>query len=368
MHMKIAAIEVIPLRIPYTYGARRAVGGGQHIPALDYVLLRVETDQGLVGWGEAFAYNSRDAVAAATRSMVAPRAIGADVADIAGLTRRLQQELHIFGRYGITMHAISGLDIALWDIAGKLAGRPLVALLGGGGRTSLAAYASLYKYADAEAVAARAAQAMQEGYGQIKLHETAIAEVARVRETIGPDVPLMLDTNCPWTPEEARRMARLLAPFDLHWLEEPIFPPEDFVALAALGRASGIPIAAGENACTAFQFQAMFDAGAVAYAQPSVTKVGGITEFLKVAALAETHGVALAPHSPYFGPGLLATLQLAAARPIETVVEVFHLDREACLFGAATMPARGRLPVPAGPGLGLDPDPDVIKTYRVAEA
>src|SRR6266851_2742042 len=110
------------------------------------LLVKVETDTGVTGWGEAFCYNCTDAVKGAIHSMVAPLAVGRDARDIAKLPRDLQQELHLFGRYGITIFALSGLDIALWDIAGKVAGLPLHRLLGGAGQASLPAYASLLKY------------------------------------------------------------------------------------------------------------------------------------------------------------------------------------------------------------------------------
>ena len=143
---------------------------------------------------------------------------------------------------------------------------------------------------------------------------------------------MMVDTNCPWTPDQARLMAKRLLPYDPHWLEEPIFPPEDFDALSRLGAEIGIPIAAGENACTAFEFKKKFDAGDVQYALPSVTKVGGITEMQKIAALAEAMGVALILNSPYFGPGFLATNQFAASQPVEFFLERFYCALEASLY------------------------------------
>ena len=157
-----------------------------------------------------------------------------------------------------------------------------------------------------------------------------------------------------------------LQSYDLYWLEEPIFPPENFAALADLQVETGVPIAAGENACTAFEFQKMFAAKAVTYGQPSVTKLGGITEFMKVAALAETANVALMPHSPYFGPGWLATLQLMSALPNSGLIERFYLDLEASLYGDLVDSVDGRFRVPAGPGLGADPNPDVLRDYRVS--
>lgn len=360
--MKIASIDTISIKVPFTFGG--APGGFKRWTSNNILLVKVQTDTGITGWGEAFCYNCTDAVKGAIHSMVAPLAIGRDARDIAKLSRDLQQELHLFGRYGITIFALSGLDIALWDIAGKAANLPLHRLLGGAGQTSLPAYASLLKYKDPERVAARTKLAVQEGYRHIKLHETEEAEVKAARNAAGHDVAIMVDTNCPWTPEQARHMTLKLRPYDLHWLEEPIFPPEDFQAIAKLRASTGVAMAAGENNCTAVQFRDMFAANAVDYAQPSVTKVGGVTEFQKVATLADAAGVTLMPHSPYFGPGFLATLQLMAARgQPDGMIERYHMDLEASLYGKLVYPENGAFVVPTAPGLGCDPDPEVLKTY-----
>ena len=135
--------------------------------------------------------------------------------------------------------------------------------------------------------------------------------------------------------------------------------------MRTVGEACGIPIAAGENCCFASQFAGLFDARAVQYAQPSVTKVGGVTEFRRVAALSAARGVKLAPHSPYFGPGALATLHLLAALADEARFEYFYLWPEATLYGDLLGPKRGELAVPPGPGLGADPDPNVLRRYRL---
>ncbi len=369
--MKITQAEAIPLTIPFQTGGAQAGWEGQAWKGLDIVLIRLETADGLVGWGEAFSYNCRRAVTAAFEDMVAPVVLGREVTDIAALMAKLQQTLHLFGRYGITMFALSGLDIALWDLAAKAANQPLGRFLGGDNGRDIPGYASLFRYGEPEVVAERTRAALDEGYRYIKLHEIHEPEVAAAREVAGPDVPIMVDANCPWSPAEAREMALKLKPYDLYWLEEPIFPPEDFHALAALRKETGVPLAAGENACTAFQFRDMFAAGAVDYAQPSVTKLGGITEFRKVADLARAHNVALMPHAPYFGPGFLATLQLMAALPESGqanhgLAEWFYLEREACLYGAAIAPKAGMFHVPQGPGLGAEPDAQVIKDYRTS--
>ena len=135
------------------------------------------------------------------------------------------------------------------------------------------------------------------------------------------------------------------------FLEEPVWPPEDFATLADVRRQGGLGIAAGENACTVHQFRQMMDAGAVSHAQPSVTKVGGITEYLKVVRLADERGVRLAPHSPYFGSGFLATLHLLSLRDDATFVEVFYMQRAACLWrGRIDVGGSGHVAVPDGPG------------------
>ena len=360
--MRIARVEAIPLAIPFQYGAggwKLGTGGWK---SLDFCLVRVETDEGLVGWGEAFSYSCRSAVAAAVRDMIAPLAIGQEI-HIERLHSEIQKRLHIFGRFGITAFALSGLDIALWDLAGKAAGKPLHEILGGAKRERVDCYASLLRYAQPKLAAQYCARAVEEGFGAIKLHEVSEPAIAAAREAVPRDTALLLDVNCEWSVEDAIAIGKRLAPTGLAWFEEPVFPPEDAKGLRAVGEACGIPIAAGENCCFASQFAALLDARAVQYAQPSVTKVGGITEFLKVANLVRERDAKLAPHSPYFGPGALATLHLIAAAQEEARFEYFYCWPDAWLYGEALAPKRGELAVPKGPGLGFDPDPEVVKRF-----
>jgi L-alanine-DL-glutamate epimerase-like enolase superfamily enzyme len=362
--VKITRVEAVPLSIPSRYGADSWALGTGGWRALDFCLVRVDTDAGLTGWGEAFSYSCRRPVAAAVNEMIAPLAVGHDAADIAGLHAMIQKRLHIFGRFGIQAFALSGLDIALWDIAGKAAGKPLHALLGGARRERLECYASLLRYAEGPVAARYCEQALGEGFQAIKLHEVAEPVIAAARAAVPREHALLLDVNCEWSVEDAIAVGKRLAPLGLDWFEEPVFPPEDGAGLRKVGEACGIPIAAGENCCFATQFAALFEAKAVRYAQPSVTKVGGITEFRRVAGLAARHGVKLAPHSPYYGPGALATLHLMAALAPEARFEYFYLWADASLYGEALAPKKGELPVPQGPGLGIDPDPDVVRRYR----
>ena len=353
--MKITQVTAVPLSIPFQHGL-----GGERM--LDFCLVRVETDAGIVGWGDAFAYNCRSTVAAAVNDMIAPLAVGHDAADIAALHHSIQKRLHIFGRFGVQAYALSGLDIALWDIAGKAAGEPVHRLLGGAKRASVPCYASLLRYGDAALVAEYCERALGEGYVSIKLHEVTDSAVASGRAAVPRQIPLALDVNCEWLPQDAVAAALRFKPHGLQWLEEPAFPPEDFAALRAVGEASGIPIAAGENLCFATQFKAAFDARALAYAQPSVIKVGGISEFVKVVQLATDRGIQVAPHSPYFGPGALATLHLLAALVPEASFEYYYLWPEASLYPGLF--GGNAVEVPRAAGLGLDPDPAVMQRYR----
>ncbi|HUC65043.1 MAG TPA: mandelate racemase/muconate lactonizing enzyme family protein [Stellaceae bacterium] len=362
--MKITAVETMLLRIPYRQSGPPTGFGGKVWTTLDTLLVRVDTDAGVTGWGEAFGYNVNEGTKATIDTLIAPLCIGRSAAAIGALMTDLQRKLHLFGRGGPVTYGLSGIDIALWDIAGKCAGLPLHRLLGGAGRQALRAYASLLRYHDPAVTAKLTAEAVDRGYRHVKLHEIELAPVASARAAVGPDIAIMVDTNCPWSLAEARDMARQLAPQDLFWLEEPIWPPEDFGALAQLRRAGLMPIAAGENAGSTLHFAHMFAAGAVDYAQPSVTKIGGISEMRKVVALAEAANVGVVPHSPYFGPGLLATLHVAASAGQDMLIERLYVDFETPLFGDLAHARNGMMTVPEGPGLGAEPDPAVIERCR----
>jgi L-alanine-DL-glutamate epimerase-like enolase superfamily enzyme len=164
---------------------------------------------------------------------------------------------------------------------------------------------------------------------------------------------------------EARASAEEFKAVGLKWLEEPLWPPENFEGLAELRRTSGIPIAAGENIYTLMDFQRLLAAKAVDFVQPSPAKMGGISELRKVFPLAAVHNIAVMPHSFYDGPGLLAAIHATAALgTADSMIEWRWFDVEATPYGGALTPKRGRISVPQGPGLGMDPDPDVIKAYR----
>jgi L-alanine-DL-glutamate epimerase-like enolase superfamily enzyme len=366
--MLITNVRAHHIRIPYDAGVASFRQGASAIAALDMVLVEVSTDAGITGWGDAFAYVCPRTTCTAVDEMIAPQARGQEVPDVAGIPafmEQIQRNLHLFGRYGITMFAISGLDIALWDLAAKVKALPLHRLMGETKRARIPAYASLLRIGTPDLIAGECRTALRLGYSAIKLHETTTPAVFAAREAIGSSVPLMVDMNCPMDGAAAIAFAQACRAAQPMFLEEPVWPPEDFATLAEVRVKGGLDIAAGENACTAYQFRQMMAAGAVNFAQPSVTKVGGITEYLKVAALADELGVGLVPHSPYFGPGFLATLHLTSLRK-DGFIEVFYMKRAACLWrGHIEVDANGSIEVPQGPGLGYEPDKDVMERYRV---
>jgi L-alanine-DL-glutamate epimerase-like enolase superfamily enzyme len=360
--MKITAAESILLTVPYrTSGGLQSIAG-RPAAGLNILLIRIETDAGVTGWGEAFGHGVSPATRTAFDTLVAPMLIGRDPANIDALMHDLQQTLHLFGRSGAVMYALSGVDIALWDIAGKVAGKPLWQMFGGINR-ALPAYASLLRCSGPDAVARSSRDALAQGCRQIKLHEITVEAVKAARDAVGPDVALMLDTNCPWSVDEALAMVEALHAYDLHWLEEPVWPPEDHAGLAKL-RAAGAVIAAGENAAGPIEFRRAFELGALDVAQPSVTKIGGISAMRQIIALANESDVRLVPHCPYFGPGFIASLHLTAALPAGTPVERLAVDLEASPMGDWIDVKNGELRVPHGPGLGADPDPALVARYR----
>lgn len=222
--MIIRKLETFIVEIPFSDG-----GKGQGITpttwnTLENVLVRVEDDQGNVGWGESFGYFTADATKATIDRLIAPVLVGSTVQDIPAWNLKTQRQLHLFGRYGITMFAISGVDIALWDLAARRRGVPLHHLFSEQRRSHVQAYASLVRYADGEVAPRICEQALAMGFRDIKLHEVTVEEIAQCRAAVGYDVPLATDVNCGWSLADTRAWLPELEALQLAWLEEPIFP------------------------------------------------------------------------------------------------------------------------------------------------
>ncbi len=370
----VRAVEVLRIALPFDAGRRpdkAAAAAGEVAynaasPALsrmEALLVKVTTDDGRTGWGEGFGHAVNPVTFAALTGLVGPFFLGA-AADPAATGERAARALHAFGRTGPVAYALSAMDIALWDLAAQRAGRPLRHLLAEGARDRIEAYASLPSHGnDPAEVAHQVRRAHEEhGFTAVKLHETEYTAIAAARAALPAGAALMVDVNCPWPYEEARRRIERLRELDLAWIEEPLWPPDDLAALARL-RACGVPVAAGENASGPAAFAQHFAAGAVDVAQPSVAKIGGVSGALEVVAAAAGHGVRVVPHCFYYGPGLLAAAQLVAALPEGTPLEVPFLRWPRPLH-----PAQCPVPVldlPAEPGLGFAPDPRVVEEHLV---
>lgn len=361
--MKISAIETSVVALPFSMGGPHPQFAGQPWTHMEILLVRVETEDGLVGWGEAFGHAAIPTTKAAIDTILAPLLLGRDAGDINALSRSILHSVHLLGRNGSFVYGFAGIEIALWDLLGKRTGQPIWRLLGGSKPGRLEAYASLLHYGDLDLVRANTEAACAAGYRAIKLHETTQEAVRAARAAPGAaKAAIMLDVNCAWLPPAADAMAAALQDEGLTWLEEPVWPPEDVHALASLRR-HGIPLSAGENVAGLFGFKALIDAGAIDIAQPSVTKIGGISEMVRIIHFCQASAVAVAPHSPYFGPGFIATLHVAAALIEAPLIEVLWLDMQANPFDPWVRPKDGTVGVPDGPGLGCDPDPDVLARY-----
>jgi D-galactarolactone cycloisomerase len=290
--------------------------------------------------------------------------IARDPEDLPALMAVLRRNTRNAGTSGPVRYALSGIEIALWDIAGKIRGVPLHELFGETKRDLIPTYASFLNYGTAERLEPELRAAVAQGYTHVKLHEHTLDMVAAARRVLGPGVGLMLDTNCAWTLSEAIAMAQRMEEYGVQWLEEPIFPPHDYAALAELRRNTTIAIAAGENVGNAEEVTRVVAAGALDVFQPDAAKIGGLAEMREAIAIARAAGMRVQPHSPFFGPALVATLHVLATMD-DALCERFYCDLEASVLGEAIDVRGGTMRVPQGPGLGVTVDEDVIGRYRV---
>ncbi len=340
--------------------------GGEARDAFETLLVKIETDAGVTGWGEAFPHRVWPALRLLIDTTIGPACVGADAADIAGLMKKLTYLYHNVGRAGVVMFGFSGIDMALWDIAGKVAGKPLYQLLGGKPREKIPAYASLLRYGNTDVVVRYCEEALGRGYKDLKIYEIIEKDIAAANDVAKRHGagPLMVDVNAPWTVQEALAMAARLKPLGLKWIEEPVWPPEDFASANQVSKA-GVPVAIGENTLSLTDFLRLIETRAVDYIQPSVAKIGGISVMRDIFLAANKAGVAVAPHSAYFGPGLIATAHVLAALSPEPMVERLYCDLSESPLGTWDEPVDGQMRLPQGPGLGCDPEPKLLEKLRV---
>ena len=373
--MRITKVEAILLRPKG--GIDTSIGDGSQ----DGVLVRIHTDEGITGLGE---IDSSPSVAKAIIdappshkicSGLATLLVGENPLEIGRLWQKMYRGSLYFGRRGAAIHAISGVEIALWDIAGKAAGKPVHALLGGARRKSIKAYASTLM-PDTPAEAARVVEAqLKAGFKAVKLGwgplgrsaELDVALVAAARKAGGPDFDLMLDVGKGWTSvRDGIDRAKRMLEDNLYWIEEP-FWPDDYGKYAARAAAVPTPLAGGEEETTLADFERLAEKGAVEVLQPDVTRAGGIGECLRVADYARRKGRRCVLHAWSTGIIKAATLHVLAAMDeaeyMEYCVQTTDLNQK---LVAEKFPLKdGQVVIPDKPGLGIELDEAVLKQYAV---
>jgi L-alanine-DL-glutamate epimerase-like enolase superfamily enzyme len=352
--MLITNVRAAYLNVPMKASAHAPVGGET---SAHHTLIVIDTDGGLQGIGEAFRLAHRP-MCAFIEDVLGPLLVGEDPRRIEYLWEKMYAATFRYGRAGLALHAISGVEIALWDILGKSLQTPVHQLLGGAMRLEIPAYASLHKFATPQAAAEIASHYAREGYHAIKLHQRDVASVEAARKALGDGVRLMVDAAGAWTAREALDACRAFAALGVHWVEEPLARMDDYDGLRWLRDRAGLRIAAGENEYTHWGFREMIERRAVDVVQPDVIKAGGLLACRRIAALADAFDHEISPHSFYYGPGIAATLQFCAATARTQSVEINPHPLESWFMDPPLRPENGTLPVPTAPGLGVTVDPE----------
>ncbi|MFI6047817.1 mandelate racemase/muconate lactonizing enzyme family protein [Nocardia sp. NPDC051321] len=364
----ITAVSISSVALPLPTGISDAkVLTGRQRPMTEVAVLFAEitTASGLVGLGLSYSKRAGGPGQFAHARELCPVLLGEDPSDIAKIWDKLMWAGASVGRSGLAVQAIAAFDVALWDLKAKRAGLPLAKLLGTH-RDSVRCYNTSggFLHAPTEAVLDRATEALAAGIGGIKLkvgHPDSAVDLARVtavREKLGDRVPLMVDANQQWDRGTARRMCRAFEPFGLAWIEEPL-DAYDFDGHARLASTFDTPIATGEMLTSAAEHAQLIRAGGAGIVQPDAPRIGGITPFLRVLALADSENLQLAPHFV-----MEVHVHLAAAYAREPWVE--HFEWFDPLFDERLEIADGRMHLSARPGLGVTVS-DQARAWTVAE-
>ena len=380
--MKVTNIQVhvlkTPLEVPFAFSQG-------WVRQRSATLVEIQTDAGIVGWGEAFAQGLEPPEIAATviDKALCPIVQGANPLDTEVLWHQMYHMTRDYGRKGSVIAAISAIDMALWDIAGKARDEPIYQLLGGATRTQVQPYATGFYRIKGQGEGVRLAEEaighFESGFRLMKVKlGYGVADDIRVMEQItaavqGKAVRFMVDTNHAYGRADALRLGRALEQYDLAWYEEPVVP-EDLRSYAALKQTLAIPIAGGENEHTLFGFRELLGADAIDIAQPDLGSCGGISAGRHIIALAHSHGVLVNPHVWGSAVAQAALLQMLAAIPT-THHALFadgplleydrssHPFRRQLIAAPIDIDATGMVQIPDGPGLGIEIDRDVVAHY-----
>ena len=339
-------------------------------------LVEVTTESGLSGWGEA--YGPCRPSQAAVRDFFAPMLAGRDPRDTESLWHFLYARSIEYGQQGTMLAAISALDIAFWDIKARAAGVPLYRLLGAEQTPSVRCYATGFYPSQAESFEKEAARYLADGFQAAKMKvgfglERDVELVAEVRAALGPGMRLMMDANHAYTPAEATALARRVERHNIFWFEEPV-SPLDLDGYLTVKAATPIAIAGGECSYTRFGFEPLLRRRCVDYAQPDLCACGGISEGMKIAALASTYDIHVTPHAWGSSVGQAAALHFYAARPrhpgtLTGEDKMIECDRTENPFRTdiVTEPIRlerGEWRLPEGPGLGIEVNREAIRRWE----
>lgn len=371
--MRITEIEVICLRVP---ASDQPCEWGE-----DAVIVKVHTDAGITGIGEA---DSSPAVIKAC--IETPHSnlycyglrellLGENPLEIERLWNKMYWASNYVGRRGAGIHAISAIDIALWDIAGQFYGVPVHTLLGGKYREKIKAYGTFIPDAKPENNREIARRLVEQGFTSIKFGggvfgddpETDVQIVRHVREAVGNDIEVQIDLASKWrTTGHAAYMSKRLEPFNLHWIEEPVLA-DDMVGYAKLSHKIQPKLAGGESLTTRYEFKAFLEQAGVDIVQPDITRCGGITEMKKIYDLAQLHGTQFVPHGFSTGILLAASVHFLAACEHGTLME--YSQSKSPLFTDLVSNQiqfnDGFVDVPTAPGLGIELNQDIINKYKV---
>lgn len=374
--MKITKITAIPLSYRLPEGKTVTMGIGSTTKR-DTIIVRVQTSEGITGYGESHPGRSPGAVTSLINNTLAPMLVGMDAHDTIGVWQRVHRmQLSSHGQGAAAAMGLSGIDIALWDIRGKSANLPLYKLLGGSKRR-MPAYAGGISlgFQAKESLAEEAQKYVRQGYKALKLRigDSAKADIERivhVREALGDDIDILTDANTAYTIADVRRVFPVLADIKAGWLEEP-FACNDFASYRAAAAITPlVPIAAGENHFTRFEFAQMIESGAVQVWQPDLSKTGGITEGIRIAAIASAWRIPLNAHSSATGINHAATLHFLAATEnagyFESCVSEYNPLRD--MFGKTYEIGEDGCVEPSdAPGLGLDIDESVFEQFPLID-
>ncbi len=387
--MIIADVEAHWLSCPIPEEKQHVSDFGR-LKTFDMALISVSTKDGRVGYGEAKAAvgstGSCASLVTCVMQELRPLLVGQDAREITRLwetmyngtrdhyARDRGRVFPILGRRGLAISAMSGVDMALWDLLGKSLHVPVVQLLGGACRSSMPAYAS-GGWADADGIGAQLASYVAKGFQAVKMRvgvmdgdvATSAARVRAARKFLGPDVKIMVDAHGTFSVPEAKQFCRAVEDENLYWFEEPIVADHPR-GTAEVRASTTIPIAAGESEYTRFDVRDLIEHRAIDVVQPDAAIIGGITETVRVAQLAHTYGLELAPHLWGSAFSFMAGLHVAFASPAATILE-FSLGGNPMLHDLVeekTEATGGRMQAPTMPGLGVTPRPEFIRKYKVA--